>query len=97
MASKKTSTHNGIKMNLFAEFEAYSKKDFEGNPRCADVINVKRENGKLVTKRVSLRHVNRFYQAGPLRKGDEITFMGWVINGEVSNPTRVVRVTSKKE
>lgn len=89
MGYKKTSTHSGTKIKLVAEFEGFAKKDFEGNPRCADVINVTRENGKLVCKRVSLKHVNRFFEAGKLKKGDMISFQGWVINGKVSHPTRV--------
>ncbi|AFV22838.1 hypothetical protein Mpsy_0629 [Methanolobus psychrophilus R15] len=92
MGYRKTSTYSGVKIKLTAEFQGYSKKDFEGNPRCVDLLNIARENGKLVTKRVSLRHIDRFFEAGELKKGDRISFQAWVLNGEVSNPSRVTFV-----
>jgi tRNA(Ile2) C34 agmatinyltransferase TiaS len=81
--------HSGTKMKLVAEFESYSRFDFEGNPGNVDLINIKKENGKLVCKRASIRHIGRFLEAGELRKGDVISFYGWVQMGKVSHPTRV--------
>jgi hypothetical protein len=83
------SAHSGTKMKLVAEFESFSRFDFEGNPRNVDLINIKKENGKLICKRASIRHIGRFLEAGKLHKGDVISFYGWVQMGKVSHPTRV--------
>ena len=81
--------HSGTKMKLVAEFESFSRFDFEGNPRNVDLVNIRKENGQLVCKRASIRHIGRFLEAGKLRKGDVISFYGWVQMGKVSHPTRV--------
>ena len=90
--SKKTSVQHGTKMKLIAEFESYSKFDFAGNPRCVDLIDIKKENGKLVSKRICIRHIGKFNEAGELRKGDIISFDGWVLMGKVSHPTKVTKI-----
>jgi hypothetical protein len=92
MTYKKTSGHNGVKIKLLAQFENFSKKDFNGKPRSVDLINVKRENGKPICNRISMKHINRFREAGDLKKGDMIAFQGWVMGNSVSNPTRVTIV-----
>ncbi|WP_292462356.1 hypothetical protein [Methanolobus sp.] len=92
MAYKKESTHHGTKMKLFAEFIKYSKYDFSGNPRCVDLVDVRKENGKLVAKRICLSYINRFQGIGELKTGDRISFMGWVLMGKVTHPTRVTKV-----
>jgi len=83
------SAHYGTKLKLIAEFDRYSKFDFERRPRCVDLINIAKENGKIVSHRRSVRSASKFEEAGNLQRGDLISFYGWVIDGKVSHPTRV--------
>jgi hypothetical protein len=78
-------------MKLVAEFESFSRFDYDGNPRNVDLINIKKENGKLICKRASIRHIGRFLEAGKLHKGDVISFYGWVQMGKVYYPTRITK------
>jgi hypothetical protein len=85
--------HSGRKMKLVAEFESFSRFDYEcnpRNPRNVDLINIRKENGKLVCKRASIRHIGRFIEAGKLHKGDLISFYAWVQMGKVYYPSRVM-------
>jgi hypothetical protein len=84
------SAHSGTKMKLVAEFESFSRFNYEGNPRNVDLINIKKENGKLVCKRASIRNIGKFLETGKLHKGDVISFHGWVQMGKVYYPSRVM-------